>query len=178
MIKVALLLLTSVVVAGTLLPARLLNAADADQAVRSLQGINGLQVAVEDLQPNLQKYTKKQDISRERIQASVENQLQAAGIKVLGKDEWLQKPGRPVLYVNVNTHEFQKYQFAYDVRIELRQVVSLDANPTVKTLAATWSTSMTGVVNTGTTDRINDYVKQLVQIFISAYSSANQREVR
>ena len=59
----------------------------------------------------------------------MEAQLKEAGIRVLDRDEWLRTPGRPVVYVNVNTHEYQKYRFAYDVRIELQQLATLEANP-------------------------------------------------
>jgi len=152
-----------------------LRAAESDPAARTLHDIKGVQVTVEELQPNLLKYAKRQELTKEQLQASVESQLRAAGLKVLGRDEWLQYPGRPVLYINVNTHEYQKYQFAYDVRIELRQVVSLEAAPGVKALAATWSTNMTGVVNIGTADNIKEYVKQLVETFLSAYTSANKK---
>jgi hypothetical protein len=148
-------------------------AIDSPDTRRTLVGIKNVHVIVEELQPNLQKYAKKQDLSREQVQRQVENQLKAAGVGVLNREEWLQTPGRPVLYVNVNTHEFEKYRFAYNVSVELRQIVSLESNPAINALAPTWSTNMTGVVNMGTANIISDQVRQLVRSFTVARFSSN-----
>jgi len=104
-------------------------AGDTDTSRRTLSGVKGVSVVVEDLQPDLQKRARRQALSKDQLRKNMEAQLEEAGIRVLDRDEWLRTPGRPVVYVNVNTHEYQKYRFAYDVRIELQQLATLEANP-------------------------------------------------
>ncbi|MCX5809940.1 MAG: hypothetical protein NTX36_11315 [Proteobacteria bacterium] len=144
---------------------------DAELTRQTIKGLEGVSVIVEDIQPNIQKYAQKAGITKEQIQKDVEAKLKSNGIKVLTKDEWLKTPGRPVLYVNINTHETEKYWYAYNVRLELKQVVSLEANPSIKTLASTWSIDITGVANIGTLGVIKNAVDGLVSRFISALKS-------
>jgi hypothetical protein len=102
------------------------------------------------------------------------NRGSPGGVAVLNQDKWSQTPGRPVLYVNVNTHGYQKYWYSYTISIELRQIVALEANPVVKTLADTWSVDMTGVANIGTLGTIKENVGVLTDKFIEAWRSANR----
>jgi hypothetical protein len=78
--------------------------------------------------------------------------------------------------VNVNTHENEKYMLAYDVRLELQQLVSIDSNPRIKTLASTWTINVTGIVNIGTLNIIRDNMFFLVDRFVEAYKSVNARK--
>lgn len=142
--------------------------ADCEAARKSLSDIKGVYVLVEELQPNLQKYNKRVALSAAELRKAVEAQLREAGIKVYDREEWLRTGGRPVLYVNVNTHEYEKYHFAYDIRVELRQIACLEINPATKVLATTWSSNTTGVVNPGTINVIADGVKGGVALFINA----------
>jgi len=142
--------------------------ADADYDSRTIKGLEGVNVIVENIQPNIQRYAQKAGITKEQIQKDVEAKLKSNGIKVLTRDEWLKTPGRPVLYVNINTHETEKYWYAYNVRLELKQVVSLEANPSIKTLASTWSINMTGMANIGTLGVIKNAVNGLVDRFVTA----------
>jgi hypothetical protein len=151
-------------------------AIDSDLTRKTLVGITGLSVAVEELQPNVRKYATRFGLEREQLQADIEAQLTAAGIQILNKEKWAQTSGRPVLYVNVNTHLYQKYWYSYTVRVELRQIATLEALPDTKTLADTWSIDMAGTANIGTLNSIKDNVKALVQKFITAYRSVNKRD--
>jgi hypothetical protein len=148
-------------------------AIDAEVSRRTLADLKGVYVIVEELDPNLQKFSRRADLSRAQLQKSVESQLKEAGIAVMSREEWLRTPGRPLLYVNVNLHEFQKYQFAYNVSVELQQITSLEINPAVEALATTWSINMTGVVNPGTANYISENVKSLVGLFAKAYASVH-----
>jgi len=145
------------------------SAVDSELSRQTLADLRGVYVIVEELQQDLQRYAKRQELSKDQLQKNIESQLKAAGVKVLTKEEWLQSPGRPFLYINVNTHEYQKYQFAYDVRVELQQLALLEAGPKVKGPAATWSTNMTGATHIGGLNVIYDSVRSLVAIFIKAY---------
>ena len=151
-------------------------ALDSEQTRKTLSGLQGVYVLAEELQPNIQKYASKFDLDKASLQKSAEARLREAGIRVLGRDEWLKTPGRPVLYVNVNTHEQEKYWFAYNIAVELQQVATMEANPAIKSLVGTWSVNMAGMVNIGTINVLQERVKNLVDIFIKAYLTANPKK--
>jgi hypothetical protein len=140
---------------------------------RTMSGLKGINITVEELQPSILKYAQKTGLTREQIQKDVEIKLKSTGIKIFALSEWLNAPGRPMLYINVNTHEFDKYLYAYDIKLEFRQVVFLEANPSIKTMAVCWSTNMTGIANIGTLNSIRSNIGKMTDIFIEAYRSAN-----
>jgi len=154
------------------------SAQDSELSRKTLAGLPGVYVLVEELQPNITKYDrylKKAGLSRVRLKENVEKRLRAGGIRTLSREEWLKTRGQPVLYLNVNSHENEKYWFAYDVTLELQQVVCMEARPSVRTLADTWSLNSTGVVHIGNLDGIYRETERLVDRFIAAWRTANQR---
>jgi hypothetical protein len=151
-------------------------AIDSELTRRTISGLQGVNVTVEDIQPNIQKYAQKAGLTSEQIQRDVESRLRAAGIKVYSWGDWLKTPGKPSLYVIVNTHEYEKYWYAYDVRLELKQMVSPEINPSAKTLASTWSLNITGIANIGTLDSIRNSITRLTDGFVDAYRTANQKK--
>lgn len=140
----------------------------------TLAGIQGVQIVVEEMQPNLQKSAGKLAPNTGQIKREVEARLRDRDIKVVSGSDWLKVPGRPVLYINVNTHETEKYWYAYDVKLELRQIVYLETNPKTKTLANTWSLNVTGMANIGNLDIVKTDMMVLVERFVNAYRSVNQ----
>jgi len=153
-------------------------AIDTDVTRKTLSGLQGVCVGVEELQPNLMKYSaaQKSGLSKEALKKEIEGLLSKAGIKVLTWDQAMKTPGMPYLYICVNTHESEKYWYAYDIRIELLQLVSMEANPKVKTMAGTWSTNMTGMVNIGTLDKLKEAVAVLTDKFTGAFRAANPKK--
>jgi biotin operon repressor len=137
-------------------------------------GIQGVHVIVEDLQPSLKDYGQKFSLSNTQIEKDVEIRLRAAGIDVFTREQWLKTIGRPLLYINVNTHD-DKFRVAYDIRIDLKQIVSMEANPDIKTLAPTWAINMTGMANIDNLDVIRTNVGTLVDRFIKAYWTVNKK---
>ena len=166
--------LLALLVAATPPPA---GAIDMDVTRKTLSGLQGVYVGVEELQPNLMKYSaaQKSGLSKEALKKDIEGRLGKAGIRVLTWDQAVKTPGMPFLYICVNTHESEKYWYAYDIRIELQQLVSMEANPKVKTMAGTWSTNMTGMVNIGTLDKLKEAVEVLTDKFAGAYRSVNKK---
>jgi hypothetical protein len=148
-------------------------AVDSESTRQTLKKIQGVMVITEELQPNLTKYVKKNIPSKEVLQMAVELRLKKAGVKVLTYDEWMKSPGRPVLYVNINTHEHEKYWFVYNISLDLQQVVFLESNPKSRALASTWSINMTGITNIGSLGTIQNNILYLVDQFIGAYKSVN-----
>ena len=149
-------------------------AEDADVSRATLSGLRGVGIFVENNQQNVQKYAQKAGIDREAIQRETERRLGAAGIRVVAGDEWLRTPGNPFLYLSINTHETEKYWYAYDIKVEVRQVVYLEANPKVRTMATTWSMNMTGSANIGNLHIIRNDAMVLVERFIAAYRAVNK----
>lgn len=147
---------------------------DSEASRATLAGLQGIGVVVEEVQPNIQKYAARFGLSREQIRRDVVQKLQEGGIRVVEGNDWLAIPGRPVLCVNVNTHETEKYWYAYDIKIELRQLAVLEANPRLKTLAATWSMNITGQANIGNLNLIRQDVAALAEKFVQAWNKQGQ----
>jgi hypothetical protein len=150
-------------------------AEDSEVSRATLAGLQGLRVVVEEVQPNVQKYAAKFGLSGAQIHRDVAQKLRENGIRVVEGNDWLAIPGRPTLYVNVNTHETEKYWYAYDIKLELRQLVVLEANPQVKTLAATWSISITGLANIGNLNLIRQDAGELTGRFVQAWKKVNKK---
>ena len=150
-------------------------AEDSEVSRATLTGLQGVGVAVEEVQPNIQKYAAKFGLSGAQIRRDVLQKLHEGGIRVVEGNEWLTIPGRPVLCVNVNTHETEKYWYAYDIKIELRQLAILEANPQVKTLAGTWAMNITGQANIGNLNLIRQDVGALAVRFVQAYRAVNKK---
>ncbi len=150
-------------------------AEDSNVSRATLAGIQGVQIIVEEMQPNLKKYAGRIGPNAEQMKREIETRLHDRGIRVVYGGDWLKVPGRPVLYINVNTHETEKYWYAYDVKLELRQIVYLETSPKTRTLADTWSINMTGMANIGNLDIIKNDVMVLVERFVNAHKSVNTR---
>jgi hypothetical protein len=155
-----------------------LYAIDSELTRQTLLGLKGVSVAVENPQSNIQKYAQRFGLTRDQLQKDIEARLTKAGITVLNQEKWLQTSGRPVLYVVVNTHEYEKYWYAYTIIVDLMQITTLETNPNIKTLAGTWSINMAGIANIGTLNAIKDNVNILVDRFVDACLSANRKELK
>ena len=153
-------------------PAR---AEDSDASRATLAGLQGVAVVVEDLQPSVMKYAAKSGLSKAQVQQDAEKMLRDAGIRIVAGEDWKKTPGKPLLYININTHETEKYWYAYDIKVELRQLATLDANPQLKTLATTWSINITGQANIGTLNVIRKDAGVMVGRFVQAYRGVNKK---
>ena len=92
---------------------------------------------------------------------------------MLPHPEWRQTPGRPWLYVSVNTiKHLENYFFSVDV--QLKQDVSLPRQPSILTSSATWELGSIGFVSTELLPaKIQESVGAYVDHFISDYSAVN-----
>ena len=146
---------------------------DSDITRRTLARLPGFFVVFEELQPNVRQYAIASGMTREQLLKDVESRLQKAGIGIFSQEQWQKIQGRPVLYINVNTH-IESANIAYSIRVEVRQIVFTDSNPAVKTLAGTWGIDMTGITKTGKLDVVRDLFT-LVDKFIEAYWTVNKK---
>jgi hypothetical protein len=144
---------------------------DAEASRETLKGLPGFYVLIEELNPNIAKYAnvQKDQISTKTLRSHVENRLQKAGVRVLSWEDMMKTPERPMLYVAVNTHEYEKFWYAYDIRVEVRQLTTLVSRPGKPFSGATWSVNMTGVMSIGQLQTLYDNLGLLLDRFIQAY---------
>lgn len=135
----------------------------------SLRHLKGVAVAVEKINPEIEKLGLKRD----QIIAEMEARLQKAGIKqITEKDVFT---GKPYLYLNINAFGAMDGRLLiYVVSLELIQQVRLVRDPLNPTTAITWSASRAGYTDTLQVDTIHKVVDEMVSWFIQEYSQANQ----
>lgn len=152
------------------------HAFDADASRGTLKGLTGFYVLIEELNPNIAKYNKvqKNHIGTQQLKSNVENRLRAAGIRVLSWDEMMKESGRPILYICVNMYEYEKFWYAYDIRVEVRQLVTLVNQPGKTINGGTWSMNVTGVMNIGQIQTFYDNLGVLLDRFVGAYKTVNR----
>jgi hypothetical protein len=148
---------------------------DGEVTRRTLANLPGFYISFEEFQPNFKQHAAGTGITREQLQMDIELRLRRAGIGNLSQEQWLKTQGRPVLYVNVNTH-IESANIAYSIRMEVRQIVFTDSNPAVKTLGGTWGINMTGIAKQSKTDVIKQDLMIMVDKFVEAYWAANRRD--
>ena len=115
--------------------------------VKSLRGLRGVGVLIEDLQPN----AKKVGLTESQLKIDVEVELRKAGIPVLTDDKRWDTPGMPKLYVNINSVDRSglvgaSELYAYGIKVALQQMVDLRRNRSMTGTATTWETGTVGSV--------------------------------
>lgn len=147
---------------------------DADITRRTLVRIPGFYISLEEFQSNFKHLAAASGLTREQLQRDVEVKLQRASIGILSQEQWLKTQGRPVLYININTHP-EGANIAYSIRVEVRQIVFTDSSPAVKTLAGTWGIDMTGIARQGKLDIVRQDLLGMVDKFTEAYWAVNDK---
>jgi len=144
-----------------------------EDEIESLRGLKGVWIVIENLEPDIEK----DGLKRDQIQTDIKLKLWLAGIKVLTKEEWVNEPGRPYLYVRIGSLKDESELFyAYCTELSLCQDVYLDRNTKINIIAETWSTLVVGLVGKDrVVDFIRDNTKDLVDEFISDYLSVNPK---
>ena len=143
----------------------------------SLQGLKEVYVEVEPLDPAIEKA----GLTRKQLQTDVELELKKAGIKTLLKEQCQSTKGCGLLTVGVATRKSGSGRYDYYVLALYFQKVSLERDPEIKTIAATWMSE--GILGTGYDTNafasIRTSVKQQVDEFLvavlSTYLSVNPK---
>jgi hypothetical protein len=137
----------------------------------TLLGLKGVVVVIETVKPD----AEADGLNVAELQTDVELKLTQGGVRVLPHPEWRETPGRPWLYVSVNTiKHLGSYFFSVDV--QLKQDVSLPRRPSIMTSSATWELGSIGFVNPELLPaKIRESVGAYVDNFISDYSEANSK---
>lgn len=132
-----------------------------------LRGLEGVQVIVEEIQPEVQR----DGLTKSQLKSDVELALRMSGIKVLSVEERVQILSQPILYLNVNVTKTQGSAYVFNVDLTVRE-----SSITLRgglTWAPTWEWSYVGITPSLTS--IRDYVKDMVDRFINAYLTANPK---
>lgn len=131
---------------------------------KSLKGLHGIYVVVEDLGPEM-----RGKITRREIREKVENRLKWAGIRTFHAKEAAKSMGEPYLYVNIAALPQGQKKYACRIDLEVHQLVTLVHNSS-QGHAITWDS---GVVTVGDVQEILDYLDELVFDFIYDYLAVN-----
>lgn len=135
----------------------------------TLRGLPGVRVIVE----NLPKGAEEAGLSVSDLQTGVTFKLTSAGIPVLSREEWKETPGRPWLYVSVNTIKYLTSYF-FSIDLQLKQEVILRRQASMVTSSATWEMGSVGFVGVdGLVEKVHESIGAYVEEFISDFVVAN-----
>lgn len=143
-----------------------------DTEKHSIKGLEGVQVAVEYLEPDV----KQIGLTRKQIQTDVELKLRRNNINVSSEFS-------PFLYVNLAVVKVgDSPLFAYCIRVEFVQPVVLVRDPEKKCFATTWDTGAVGCAvelraRNGIRQAVKDLIRHVmtdkVDEFINDYLAVN-----
>jgi len=140
-----------------------------DYTRETLRGLPGVFVVVEGIRED----AEADGLKTEDLQTHVELILAKAGLRVLPHEEWRTVPGRPWLYVSVNTIRYLASYF-FSVDVQLKQDISLVRSPAIISSSSTWELGSIGFVDTGgLCSKIWDSVDGYLDRFITDFRAAN-----
>jgi hypothetical protein len=144
-----------------------------DHSPESLQGLHGIYVVVEDIQPELEKL----EITHNQIKTDAGIKLQQAGIKILTEEENGNPTGAPFLYINVNSFfpPENPTVFAVHISTQLRQQVRLARDPIIVVTGITWNVGATGFGGVQNIEGIRRCIDAQLDEFIKDYLGANPK---
>jgi len=138
----------------------------------TLRGLKGVMVLVE----SLSKTVEREGLTARQIRRDVERQLRRRGIRVLSQNKWLETPGGPYLYINLNIAKFDEKLYLYSLKIELHQGVILERDKKISCPAATWDKGMLGTIPSSELKTVHASILGYVDKFIKDYNSANPQK--
>jgi hypothetical protein len=135
----------------------------AEEFRATLAGLTGVHVRVEPMNAD----AERDGLTSEALQADVESVLRGAGMAAHTQAALIAYvPGRPVLHVDVMTIHVDG-RYAYSVRLELWQAVTLARAPGITGLALTWSApQVVGTVAAASIAEVRDTVRAEVTAFV------------
>ncbi len=158
---------------------------------KTLRGIQAVVVIVHPAEAEWQAELEKIGVSAGGLEALIEQQLKKAGIPVLSMEAanhsevegFLNvrlkfvdpEPAKKTLpSLNAKQDKYEKMdlkkKYVYAIRLNLRQLVTLQRDPTVKAFSITWQTES---VSMKRLTFIREDISRLVEVFIQAYTSEN-----
>ena len=137
----------------------------------SLRGLQGVEVYIEGIGPE----AEQEGLTRDKIQAEIEQRLRQSGITVIYTHESHKTPGAPYLHLDLDLKkDLQMDQYVYSIKAELKQLVTLTRNPNIMVNGTTWSTPREhGTTTTPGLGKIQNSIYNHVDMFIDAYRTVN-----
>jgi len=160
---------SAVVILGTVSAApRPLHAATPSE-VRSLRGLSGVEVVIE----NLTEEERALGLKAEQLQGDVQSRLRESGIRVLTSDD--RAPGRPWLYMRVFTLKSTSVPLvSFFVVAQLHQDATLERNPDSHLGATTWDAGAGGLAGLGAiAEAVSGTVRDLAEKFSGDFLAVN-----
>jgi len=163
---------------------------------KTLRGIQSVVVIVHPVEPEWRAELEKVGLSESTLEASIERQLEKAGIQVIAEEASSQSEFEGILNVRLKFSDpepvkkkfptFEKKEetiekidvkkrYIYAIRLNLRQLVVLQRDPSFKAFSITWQAESVGMRRLAL---IPEAVKSVVDVFIEAYSSENPDVIR
>ena len=123
---------------------------------------------------------KRAGLTESQLKTDVELRLRQLGIPVLTEEQWLNAPGMPALYVNVNSQQVTSFDVPFQyfsIRVQLAQRVVLVRDSTIRVTAATWSKgSLSGAGTMVFVKSVRENLHILVDRFATAYLEQNPKK--
>ena len=144
----------------------------ADIVQEELSGLPGVLLFVGDIKPD----AEQDGLSKTSIYTGVEQQLRAAGIRILTHEEWSKLPGRPTLSIDVVTQKARGISlYIFGVEVSLReQVTALRSGRSLT--ASTWESDVIGNVSEANlAESVQDNIRDEVDKFINVFRLANPK---
>ena len=147
-------------------------AADEEENRRSLQGLRGVHIEIEDFYAD----ETQDNLTVAFVRELAESQFRMHGIRILSEEEWLRQKGFPFLNIIILTDNTERDEFySYSIHLDLNQVVVTQRNANITVPGAvTWSVdTLAFATRDEVKARITSSLGALLGTFISAYLSVN-----
>ena len=151
-------------------------AGDNAEERKTLKGLSGVSVLVDDLDDEIERL----GLTKKNVQTDVELRLRKAGIKVCTLEEWKGDLTIGVLHVQIGLFKRDKALeglYSYELAVELAQSVAILRDPTIKTLAATWSAGIIyGTLGSIHLKELKSTIGDSVDVFSNAFLEQNPKK--
>jgi hypothetical protein len=163
---------------------------------KTLRGIQAVVVKVHSVEPEWQAELEKVALSESILQSSIEGQLEKAGIQVISEEAASRSEFEGILNMRLKFSDPEpakkkfltfdkkeeiiekidvKKRYIYAIRLNLRQLVALQRDPSFKTFSITWQAESVGMRRLAL---MPEDVKSVVDLFIEAYASENPDAIK
>ena len=130
----------------------------------SLQGLQSIQVVLEDFAPEV----VQDGLDRDVLKIAIEEQLIQAGITI-------EQQAEHAFYIHLKTTLPMEGTYSYALNYEFLLLVLLFRAPEVVTCGNTWSHTQMGTLPASQIGRISTIIAQGVALFIDDYQAANSQ---
>lgn len=140
-----------------------------DEAMKSIKGLPGVAIVIEGL-PDRSSHPEV--LGKDTVQADVEQQLGAAGIRILTPAEALQQPSRPSLVVNVASTRTRDGVYVNNILVSVQQSATLTSGQ--RLVVTTWMDGESGWEAAALhVERLRPLIRQAVERFVNLWKFVN-----